>query len=268
MVVAERFGAPPMTGENSDLIGNYDGVDAPSLATRWGVPLVAALHSTGSTLDDAHRLAEVGAPHRALVLADQQTGGRGRHGKRWLSEPGQGIWLTLLARDLDAATVGVLSIRLGLAIAAPLDRFAPEHVQLKWPNDVYVEGRKLAGILVEARWQAGRASWVAIGVGINVRTAARSVGGAALRAGTERLDVLDAVVPALIAALGERGALHAAELSAFASRDLAAGLACSSPCSGRVLGLAADGGLRVETPEGVRTMHTGSLVLTKKAKNQ
>lgn len=247
---------------NPTVAVQYDGMDAPSLAARWGVPLVAVFKSTVSTLDDAHRLAEEGAPHGAVVVADQQTGGRGRHGKRWHSAAGQGIWLTLLARDLDAATVSVLAIRLGLAIAGSLDLFAPLPVQLKWPNDVYLEGRKLAGILVEARWQATRASWVAIGVGINVLAPARSVGGAALCVGTSRLDVLDAIVPALNGAAGERGPLRATELSAFASRDLAAGLSCTSPCVGRVLGLAADGGLKVQTMDGVRTMHAGSLVLT------
>lgn len=225
-----------------------------------------AYDTTVSTLDDAHRLARNGAPHGTLVVADQQTGGRGRHGKQWHSARGQGIWLTLLARDLDAATVGVLAIRLGLAVAGPLDRFAPRPVQLKWPNDVYLAGGKLAGILVETRWQGALASWAAIGVGINVGSAgARSAGGAALRGGTERLDVLDAVVPAIVGAVSERGSLSEAELSAFASRDLAAGLACTSPCAGRVLGLAADGGLRVETVRGVRTMHAGSLVLTNNA---
>ncbi len=251
-----------MTDENPVRTGHYEGIDAHSLAARWGVPVVTAYGSTSSTLDDAHRLAENGAPHGVVVVADQQTGGRGRHGKRWHSAPGQGIWLTILARDLDAATVSVLSIRLGLAIAGKLDSFAPLPVQLKWPNDVYLDGRKLAGILVEARWQGTRASWAAIGIGINVGAPAEPVGGAALRAGTHRLDVLDAIVPALTCAAAERGPLRAAELSAFASRDLAAGLSCTSPCVGRVIGLAADGGLKVETMEGVRTMHAGSLILT------
>lgn len=251
-----------MTDDNQAMVERYDGIDTSLLAARWGVPFVAAYGSTVSTLDDAHRLAEEGAPHGAVVVADQQTGGRGRYGKRWHSAAGQGICLTMLARDLDAASVSVLAIRLGLAIAGPLDCFAPLPVQLKWPNDVYLDGRKLAGILVEARWQASRASWVAIGVGVNVGAPAEPVGGAALRAGTHRLDVLDAIVPALINAAAERGPLTDAELRDFASRDLAVGLYCTSPCVGRVVGLAADGGLRVETMEGVQTMHAGSLILT------
>ncbi|MHB1224348.1 MAG: biotin--[acetyl-CoA-carboxylase] ligase [Gemmatimonadaceae bacterium] len=247
----------PLTGSR----GSYDGVPAGELASRLGVPMVVATYTTGSTLDDAHRLAEEGAPHGTLVLADRQVSGRGRQGRAWHSAAGQGIWLTLLARDLDAATVGVLAIRLGIAAATPLDHLAGSAVRLKWPNDLYVGDRKLAGVLVEARWQAGRASWIAIGFGLNVRAPAGPVEGAALRGGVDRLRPLEAIVPALLGAVGESGPLRPPELEAFAARDLAVGRRCSSPLAGRVLGLAADGGLLVQTADGVRTSHAGSLVL-------
>lgn len=247
----------PPTGSR----GNYDGVPAAELAVRLGVPLLIAHATTGSTLDDAHRLAEEGVPHGTIVLADRQTSGRGRQGRVWHSASGQGIWLTLLARDLDAATVGVLAIRLGIAAASPLDRLAGSPVRLKWPNDLHVDGRKLAGVLVEARWQAGRAAWIAIGFGLNVRAPAGPVDGASLRDGVDRLAVLDAIVPALLDAVGESGPLRPPELAAFAARDLAVGRRCSSPLAGRVLGLAADGGLLVQAVDGVRTVHAGSLVL-------
>lgn len=222
--------------------------------------MVIAHETTGSTLDDAHALAEGGAPHGTIVLADRQTSGRGRQGRAWQSAAGQGVWLTILARDLDAETVGVLAIRLGIAAAAPLDRFTMSPVRLKWPNDLYVDDRKLAGVLVEARWQAGRAAWIAIGFGLNVRAPAGPVSGAALRPGTFRPELLDAIVPALLGAVGDSGPLRPAELAAFAGRDLAVGRHCSSPLTGRVLGLAADGGLLVQAADGVRTAHAGSLV--------
>lgn len=252
-------GAPPPGAFTSR--GSYDGVPAGVIAARLGVPLVVAHDTTGSTLDDAHRLAEGGAPHGAIVLADRQTSGRGRQGRAWESASGQGIWLTLLARDLDAESVGVLAIRLGIAAAAPLDRFAPSPVRLKWPNDLYVSDRKLAGVLVEARWQGARATWIAVGFGVNVRAPAGPVAGAALRDGVERLRILDAIVPALLRAVGESGPLRPSELEAFAARDLAAGRRCTSPLAGRVLGLAPDGGLRLQTESGLRTVHAGSLVL-------
>lgn len=234
---------------------------AADLARRLAVPLLVAHDTTGSTIDDAHRLAEAGAPHGTIVVADRQTSGRGRQGRVWQSAAGQGLWLTALARDLDAVTVSVLAIRLGLAVAAPLDAFTASPLRLKWPNDLYVGERKLAGILVEARWQGGRASWIAVGLGINVRPPAAPVVGAALREGVGRLELLDAIVPAVMGAVGDCGPLRPAELEAFAARDLAAGRLCTSPLEGRVLGLAADGGLRVQTTAGVQRAHAGSLVL-------
>lgn len=253
---AGRQSLPPRSS------GSYDGVGAAELAERLGVPLLVAHHTTESTNDEAHRLAELGAPHGSLVISDRQTAGRGRQGKVWHSAAGQGIWLTMLARELDAVTVGVLAARLGLAAATALDAFSATPVRLKWPNDLYVEGGKLAGVLVEARWQGGRTSWVAVGVGLNVRAPEPEVGGAALREGVDRLRVLHALAPALLGALGATGPLADRELAAFAERDLAAGQRCSSPLPGLVLGIAPDGGLRVRTPEGdERTAYAGSLVL-------
>src|SRR3954468_708598 len=116
------------------------------------VPRVEVLETTTSTLDVAHRLAAEGAPAGTLILADEQTAGRGRDGKSWQSLPGAGLWLTLIERPEDSSGRGVLSLRIGLAAAEPLDRFAAEPIRLKWPNDLFVDGEKLAGILVEARW--------------------------------------------------------------------------------------------------------------------
>src|SRR5688500_1156570 len=101
-------------------------------------------------MDVAHRLAGEGSPSGTVVLADQQTAGRGRAGKSWASAPGAGIWLTLVERPGDTSGIEVLSIRVGLRIAEALDRFAAEPIRLKWPNDLYAESGKLGGILVEA----------------------------------------------------------------------------------------------------------------------
>jgi len=87
------------------------------------------------------------------VIANEQTAGRGRGGKSWQSSPGAGLWLTLIERPADTSGLGVLSLRVGLAAAEALDRFAPEPIRLKWPNDLYIDRSKLAGILVEARWR-------------------------------------------------------------------------------------------------------------------
>ena len=146
----------------------FDGFTSIDLAALLDLPDVELLESTTSTLDVAHRKAGGGCPGGTLVVADRQTAGRGRSGTRWTSPAASGIWLTLIERPGDTSGLDVLSLRIGLRAARSLDRFASEPVRLKWPNDLFVEGRKLAGILIEARWRESRLDWVAIGVGINV----------------------------------------------------------------------------------------------------
>lgn len=243
----------------------YDGIDADSLAELLGVPRVVVHDRIGSTLDAAHVLAEAGAPAGTLVLAEEQTAGRGRGGKRWTSDPGAGLWITFVERPDDPDALEVLSLRLGLRAAAVLDGFAGERVQLKWPNDLYLASGKLAGILVEARWQEQRLSWAALGMGVNVRAPGGVEGAAGLGPGTSRVDVLRALAPALREAALEKGFLRPSELEAFASRDLARGRRCVAPAPGRVAGITATGGLRVAAEGGEVTVRSGSLVLEEEA---
>jgi len=238
---------------------SYDGRAVASLSRLLDVARLIVLESTASTMDDAHSLASSGAPAGTLVIADCQTSGRGRAGRRWASESGQGIWMTLIERPNDAAAVDVLSLRLGLRAARALDRFAESPVRLKWPNDLYVADAKLAGILVEARWRANRVDWVAIGIGVNVRPPIDVENAASLEPETTRVDVLAELVPALRAAAHARGPLSAGELEEFAARDMAAGRACVAPASGRVRGITPTGELLVDTDVGLRAFRDGSL---------
>ena len=240
---------------------SYDGLTPSALAKRLSLPRVYAWDATRSTLDEAHRAGAKGAPAGSLLLADRQTAGRGRAGRSWASEPGKGIWLTMLERPIDAAAIDVLSLRVGLHAAKALDSFAVEPVRLKWPNDLHLVDGKLAGVLIEARWRGDRPDWVAIGVGLNLRRPEGVHGAAALRDGVSRLDVLDALVPALRVAASIRGALTNAELDAFALRDVARGRRCVEPQAGVVQGISAGGELLVATPAGARAWRTGSLIL-------
>ena len=120
-----------------------------------------------STLDVAHAIAAT-APAGTLIIADQQTAGRGTQGRRWTSSPGAGIWLALIERVADPRALEVLALRCGLYAAESLDGLASGSIGVKWPNDLYVGGRKLAGILIEIRWRGAVAEWVAIGFGLNV----------------------------------------------------------------------------------------------------
>lgn len=238
----------------------WDGQTGDTLATLLGLPRVELFTSVRSTMDVAHGLGAAGAAPGTLVLADEQTAGRGRGGKRWRSRSGAGVWMTLLERPNDAAALSVLSIRLGLKLAPVLERYTDEPVRLKWPNDVLLRSGKLAGILVETRWRERQVDWVAIGLGVNVHTPAGEAG-AALRAGTRRVDVLAELVPALRAATRARGALSAAELARWAVRDHAVGRLCRAPVAGRVRGLAPDGSLIVERGGETALARAGSLVL-------
>lgn len=238
----------------------WEGESGEALARLLDLPRVEVRGSVPSTMDIAHELAGAGAAAGTLVLADEQTAGRGRGGARWHSPAGSGIWMTLIERPNDSRALDVLSIRLGLKAAPVLERHADAPIRLKWPNDLLVGTGKLGGILVESRWRESFVDWVAIGIGINVERAA--VGdGASLRPGTRRLDVLAELVPALRAAARARGALTTAELEAWAARDHAAGRRCRLPMSGRVRGLAPDGSLIVERDGATALARTGSLVL-------
>ena len=111
----------------------YDGVSAPALAERLRVPALLLFDQVGSTLDVAHRFAP-DARDGTLVLADEQTAGRGRHGRRWASAAGAGIWLTLIERPTDARALDVLALRCGLYGAEAMDDLAGEAIGVKWPN--------------------------------------------------------------------------------------------------------------------------------------
>ncbi len=229
------------------------------------VQRVELLESVTSTMDVAHRLAGDGAPGGTVVLANEQTAGRGRAGKSWASAAEAGIWLTLVEKPPHASGLEVLSLRTGLRAAEALDRFAAEPIRLKWPNDLYAGAGKLGDILVEARWRQRSLEWVAIGVGINVRQPEGVEGAGALEAGTGRLEVLSELLPALRSAALATGPLTAAELEEFSARDLARGRACTEPARGRVAGINSNGELLVALADTVAPFRSGSLVLEEPA---
>jgi BirA family biotin operon repressor/biotin-[acetyl-CoA-carboxylase] ligase len=239
----------------------FDGAGHEAIERMLDLPRVEILGSTTSTLDVAHRLAAQGAPSGTLVIADEQTAGRGRGGKSWESSAGTGLWLTLIERPADSSGLGVLSLRVGLAAAEALDRFAPEPIRLKWPNDLYIDQGKLGGILVEARWREQAVEWVAIGLGVNVQRPKNVETAAGLEEGTDRLDVLGELVPAVVAAARATGPLDAGEMEEFDARDLARGRRCIEPAVGRVAGITSTGELLVALADSVAPFRSGSLVL-------
>lgn len=239
----------------------FDRATEEALERALSLPRVVLLESAPSTMDVAHKLAAAGAAAGTLVIADEQTAGRGRGGRAWQSTPGAGIWLTLVERPQDQSGVGVLSLRVGLAAAEALDRFAAEPIRVKWPNDLYVDQDKLAGILVEARWREQALEWVAIGLGVNVKPPRGVESAAGLEPGTARLEVLEELVPAVREAATRTGSLSAAEIEEFDARDLARGRVCIEPALGRVAGITATGELLVALADSVAPFRSGSLIL-------
>ncbi len=131
--------------------------------------------SIASTNDRALRWAASGAVEGALVGADAQTHGRGRHGRVWVSPPGAGIYASLVLRP-DARTAALLTLAAGVALVEGVEAATGLTAGVKWPNDVYVEagsrGRKLAGILAEAGVSDAAVQHVVLGFGINVMPSA------------------------------------------------------------------------------------------------
>lgn len=140
----------------------------PSRGGTLGRPL-QFVDVTTSTNDDALEAARAGAPHGATFVADLQTAGRGRRGARWSAPAGDDLTFSVLLRPkLEPASASALTLAIGLAVRAACARRVSAPVSLKWPNDLWVLDRKLAGILVESTLHAGRPSAVVAGVGINV----------------------------------------------------------------------------------------------------
>jgi len=135
------------------------------------------LESTASTNDIAARLAELGAEEGTAVVAETQTAGRGRHGRVWFSPPGAGLYVSVIVRPGTGADNGenpaaLLTLASGVAITEAVRATTGLPAEIKWPNDVLIGGRKLAGILAEAAVQAGVLQFIVVGFGVNLQPAA------------------------------------------------------------------------------------------------
>ena len=161
---------------------------------------------TGSTNDNALLAARSGAPHGSLFVTDEQTAGRGRRGNTWLSAAGESLLFSVLLRpELELAQASALTLAVGLALRDAIGPLLSDVAKLKWPNDLYVNDKKLAGILVESQLQGERLQAVVVGVGLNVSSrgfpaeiAARATSLALLGAADiEREPLLQAVLNAM-----------------------------------------------------------------------
>jgi BirA family biotin operon repressor/biotin-[acetyl-CoA-carboxylase] ligase len=126
----------------------------------------AELDSTNSY---ALRLAEQGARQGELVIAESQTDGRGRLGRRWVSPPNINLYFSLILRPkLPPARAPQITLMAAVALAEALESFLPVPPRIKWPNDITVDGKKLAGILTEMSCSPERVDFVILGIGVNI----------------------------------------------------------------------------------------------------
>jgi BirA family biotin operon repressor/biotin-[acetyl-CoA-carboxylase] ligase len=192
--------------------------------TTFGAPR-HHLRATESTNDRARELAEDGAPSGTVVTADEQSAGRGRHGRAWSAPAGKALLYSAVLRPLGAGDA-LLPLAVPLAVCEAVESIAPVRCRVKWPNDVWLHERKLAGVLIEAR----PPDWAVIGVGVNVaiedaefgddlRWPATSIGhGAtpdAMRAALNRTlgEWVDAEPDRVLGAFRHRDALEGRELT-------------------------------------------------------
>jgi BirA family biotin operon repressor/biotin-[acetyl-CoA-carboxylase] ligase len=214
-----------------------------------------------STNDRALAWARAGAPHGAVVTADAQTAGRGRLGRTWRSPAEDDLYVSMVLRPGAGKNIGALGLAVGVGLRDGLSSWVP-WAQLKWPNDILCAGRKLAGILCEARWDGGKPEIVA-GFGINVgrrefpgelaesaTSLARELASAPDRAVVlaralvtiER--ALDEFFAGGFAEIRDRYEPHCALRGQVVQVDLNDGTGTRTPA--RALGLDDDGALRVE----------------------
>lgn len=149
---------------------------AACLTTRiLGRPSVTVFTETDSTNRQAKLLAGQGAPEGTVVTAESQTSGRGRRGRTWLSPAGQGLCLSIILRPpLTPAQAPQITLMTAVAVARTLENSGVP-ANIKWPNDILVEDRKIAGILTEISTEMDQVDWVIVGLGLNVNTTDRQM---------------------------------------------------------------------------------------------
>jgi BirA family transcriptional regulator, biotin operon repressor / biotin---[acetyl-CoA-carboxylase] ligase len=135
---------------------------------RLGCPLYFR-DVTDSTNNEAFRLAVQGAGEGTAVVADRQTAGKGRMHREWESPPGRNLYVSLILRpELKPLLAPSLALMAGVAVADMLTTYCPGGVHLKWPNDVYVQDKKIAGILSESKIVGSKIQFIVLGIGVNV----------------------------------------------------------------------------------------------------
>lgn len=235
---------------------------------------VRRLAEVSSTNDEAKRLAAGGAAEGVVVIAERQTAGRGRRGRSWASVPGNLFVSVVLRPKLAPAAVPPLAPAMGLAVALAIEDVAPLAAELKWPNDVRVSGRKVAGVLCESVVSGSSLSAVIAGIGVNVGAElppdlaeiATTLSREAVR-NVRRSEVEEALLARIDDVYGRFLAGGFASLhEEWVSRDCLAGTQVSidpgtgARVEGEGVGIAEDGAYHVRTPAGLIVVTAGEVL--------
>ena len=217
---------------------------------RFGYPH-RHFRTAESTNSEARELAAAGAPGGTIVTADEQEAGRGRQGRSWHAVAGKSLIYSAILRPLNQRHA-LLPLAVPLAVCEAAEQLAPVECRVKWPNDVWIEGRKVAGVLIEARPQDG---WAVIGVGLNVSLEPddfpEELRETSTALGPPQFDVREAL-KALNEALGRwSDAEGDAVLAEFRRRDALRGREIEwAEGRGTAAGIADDGNLLVRSDDG------------------
>lgn len=248
-----------------------------ALKGRFG-ELVRSFDEIGSTNTEGLEWALGGGPEGSIVVADHQTGGRGRWGRSWFSAPGGLLQFSLILRpNLPPNRAGILTTGLGVACARAIRTLTDLPVLIKWPNDIVMEGRKLAGMLVESTTTGSIIDAAVCGIGINVHLGedeipeelrgratslaieldGRDVPDRAVLLG-HIVDEIESIYPAMT---GDAASLlsEAARLSAVLGSDVVVRYADGSTLEGRADSFDDGGALRITSGAEVVTVHVGEI---------
>ena len=214
-----------------------------------------------STNERAKELAQAGAPHGTLVTADEQAAGYGRQGRPWAAPPHSAVLMSLIVHDFDE----LLPLTASVAVAETCEA-AGVNCAIKWPNDVWIDGRKVAGILVEGRPQEG---WAVLGIGLNVATSFEALPeelreiATSIQIAAGRSPSLEGALDTLLGTLEARlGDAPGAILAAWADRDALRGRRIRwQDGEGVASGVDDTGALIVDTSGGREALDAGEVHL-------
>ena len=248
------------------------------LKTRLMGKEIHSFKTIGSTNETAKRLAESGAPEGTIVISEKQTRGKGRLGRSWHSPSGQGLYFSLILRpDLDFSRIPAIAMVAALAICHTLEGYGDLRAQVKWPNDCLLNGKKVAGILVELSAEMDKVCYAILGVGINVNNSVRDfpshlrskATSLALESGrkTDRVDLLQKILHnfeksynnfqryglrSIAPELVKRSSILGKKITVKVGRQR---------FSGEAIGFDNKGALRLKSKDGVKILSAGEVSL-------